>query len=131
MVALGRRRFFRLVVALAVMVGLVLLYRYNPSHEAWAPKCPFKLLTGWSCGGCGGQRAVHALLHGRWREAIGYNLYLVYAAPYFLLLIANEYLLPRTRMTSKVLHVLESRPAVWFYIISFVGWMIVRNILHI
>lgn len=32
---------------------------------AYYPPCAFHLLTGWYCPGCGGTRAVRALLHGR------------------------------------------------------------------
>lgn len=126
-----RGRIFRILAVVAVCVALVLLYIYNPSHASMAPKCPFKTLTGLSCGGCGGQRAVHAMLHGQWRVALGFNLYLVYALPYFLLLIVNRYYLPRTRLTLRVSALLESRPAVYLYIVSYILWMIVRNILNI
>ena len=38
------------------------------------PRCPFLLLTGLYCPGCGSQRAVHALLHGQVARAAGLNL---------------------------------------------------------
>ena len=45
------------------------------------PKCPFKLITGLSCPGCGIQRAIHAMLHGKFTEAITYNYYFTASIP--------------------------------------------------
>lgn len=72
-------------LALAVLAasGLGVLYVYPPAAARWYPRCPFLALTGWKCAGCGGLRAVHALLHGRVAEAIGYNGFLVTLLPAF------------------------------------------------
>ena len=42
------------------------------------------MLTGWDCPACGGQRALHSLLHGRVGEALHFNPFLVVSVPYFL-----------------------------------------------
>lgn len=89
-----------------------------------------KLLTGLSCPACGIQRFVHALLHGHLQEAVGYNYYLVYALPYTLLLIA-VHVLPHSNAVAHVRGWLESKPAVWLYIISFCVWFVVRNMFSI
>ena len=47
-----------------------LYYAVDPSHDVWLPRCPFHALTGWDCPACGGQRALHSLLHGRFGEAL-------------------------------------------------------------
>lgn len=46
------------------------------------PRCPFKMLTGLSCPGCGTQRALHALLSGDPAGALRYNAALI---PFILL----------------------------------------------
>lgn len=46
-----------------------------------APRCWFNALTGLQCPGCGSQRAIHALLHGRVAEAWHYNAALFFALP--------------------------------------------------
>ncbi|MBW3129655.1 DUF2752 domain-containing protein [Hymenobacter profundi] len=62
-------------------VGLLLLYfRLNPAHYPF-PRCPVHWLTGLHCPGCGTQRALHALLHGRVGQAVHYNLLAVGYAP--------------------------------------------------
>jgi hypothetical protein len=45
-------------------VGIFLFF-FNPASPAnqWFPKCPFRLLTGMQCPGCGSTRALYQLLH--------------------------------------------------------------------
>lgn len=62
-----------LTLAAAAALGIAALYVYPPGAVRWYPRCPFLALTGWKCAGCGGLRAIHALLHGRLAEAIGFN----------------------------------------------------------
>ncbi len=94
------------------------------------PKCPFKLLTGLNCPGCGIQRAVHALLHGRFAEAISYNYFLVYSVPYVSSFVVL-WLIPENRAREILRAVIENKYVVDFYIISFLIWLAVRNILNI
>ena len=103
---------------------------YNPTNYWFWPKCPVKLLTGLSCPGCGIQRFVHAFMHGQFRTAVRYNYYLLYALP-FLLLNVIAYYLPEGRVRESMKAVLESKPSLYFYIVSFVLWFIVRNIFEI
>lgn len=117
-------------VAIFVALLLALIYVFNPAYTIWAPKCPFKLLTGWQCGGCGCQRAIHALLHGNIREAASYNLFLLYAIPYLMVLIAERAVL-RGEIQMKVRKVAEHKYVVMFYVISYCVWMVIRNILNI
>ena len=62
-----------ITLVLFFLAGLVVLYHFNPLQASFYPPCPFHLLTGLHCPGCGSTRALHALLHGRIREAFGYN----------------------------------------------------------
>lgn len=43
--------------------------------------CLFHALTGWHCPGCGGTRAVRALIHGRWTEALHQHALFVLLLP--------------------------------------------------
>jgi hypothetical protein len=118
-----------LLAAVATAVG-VALYLFDRARSARAPTWPFKLLTGWDWPGCGFQRFLHALLHGRLREAIRYNFFLLYALPYTLCL-AGVWLMPAGATKRKVARVVESPWLVWTYIVSFGVWLVVRNLLHI
>jgi len=65
----------RLLLATALGLGL-LAYAWwaDPAKSAGYLPCTFHWLTGLYCPGCGGQRALHALLHGRIAEALRCNL---------------------------------------------------------
>ncbi len=45
------------------------------------PACPLKELTGLDCPGCGGTRAVHALVHGDLGTALDHNVLLTILVP--------------------------------------------------
>jgi Protein of unknown function (DUF2752) len=53
----------------------------DPARPGHYPSCPFHLLTGKYCPGCGGLRALHDLLHGQLIAAISSNLLVVLALP--------------------------------------------------
>jgi len=74
---------------LLVCIGaLFVLFAFDPAAHAWFPQCALKKLTGWSCPACGGQRALHALLHGEFAVAAKLNpLLLVLGIPALLLAI--------------------------------------------
>ncbi len=57
--------------------GLLVFYLFDPatSNAFWV--CPFHRLTGWYCPGCGGQRALHELLHGHFTAALRFNPFAV------------------------------------------------------
>lgn len=116
--------------AIMFVVGGIALYFLNPTQYTFMPKCPVKLLTGLSCPGCGFQRAVHALLHGRFEEAFKYNLFFAYAVPYLgAVMFAN--VIMRGEKQHKALAFLEGRFMAITYVIIFTVWFIVRNILNI
>jgi len=75
------------VVKLAIVAGGVgtagfLLFNFNPALAPFYPPCPFHLLSGLYCPGCGSLRACHKLLHGNLRGAFGLNPLLVVALPF-------------------------------------------------
>jgi hypothetical protein len=58
------------VVGLAGIVLLVVFFR-----------CVFHLVSGWDCPGCGGQRALHQLLHGNLGLALRQNALFILLLP--------------------------------------------------
>lgn len=59
-----RSRIVRICIPwLIVAAGAALYFIFDPAVTRWAPKCMFRVLTGYDCPGCGSQRALHALLH--------------------------------------------------------------------
>lgn len=121
----GRTRIVVLLVVGAAVCASVLYYRIDPGHSIWAPKCMFRFFTGWDCPACGGQRALHAALHGRWAAAVRYNPFLLISLPYF---CAVAYTTFSTSRRAQYLKCAVQHPwAIKTYVILFFGWWIVRN----
>lgn len=72
-----------LKIAIAsLFIGVLLLFfLFDPSDFSFFPSCYFKTFTGFDCPGCGGQRALHDLLHLRFAEAVDHNLLMVAGSP--------------------------------------------------
>lgn len=110
---------------LAAAAALAAIYGFiDPATALWAPKCPFRLLTGLDCPACGTQRALHALLHGAWAEALACNPFLVISLPY-LALVAWTTLRPPGEKDA--LRYVQHPRVVRLYLLAIVGWWIVRN----
>lgn len=94
------------------------------------PRCLFKALTGWSCPGCGSQRALMHLLRGHLADALAVNLLLPFGIVYLLLLL-SAYLFPANNTLSRLNTRITSPAALAVILIIIVGWTIARNLLHI
>ena len=80
----------KLVMPAIIVLGvasLTFLYFYNPENLGWFPRCPFLLLTGYKCPGCGTLRGIHCLVHLKFGEAFGYNPLMVVSLPFLLALL--------------------------------------------
>jgi len=63
----------------AAMAAGVLVFFFNPATHHFYPVCQFHRLTGLNCPGCGMTRALYALLHGHFADALRDNALLVLA----------------------------------------------------
>ena len=73
-----------LYAGLAAGVGAVLLFlffRFNPNEHPFFPQCAFHTVSGLECPGCGGQRALHQLLHGNLGLALRQNALVILLLP--------------------------------------------------
>ncbi|GAA4184681.1 DUF2752 domain-containing protein [Streptosporangium oxazolinicum] len=73
-------------VALAAGAAVAFVGAVNPNEPGHYPACPFLLLTGLYCPGCGGLRTVYALVHGDPATALGLNPLVVLLIPALVLL---------------------------------------------
>jgi hypothetical protein len=64
-----------------VFIAVFFVYRFEPGKHAYYPVCVFHQITGWSCPGCGGLRAVHAFTHGDFAAAWNFNPLMFFALP--------------------------------------------------
>ena len=69
------------LLAGAGIAGLTLLYLFDPRNPGVYPVCPFFVLTGCYCPGCGTLRGLHQLMHGNIGAAFRYNAYAMLALP--------------------------------------------------
>ncbi len=65
-----------------VLTICFIFYFLDPLECPLFPKCPFLVLTGLECPGCGTQRALHSLLHLHIIDALRYNALLIFSLPY-------------------------------------------------
>lgn len=116
------------VVALCVAIlALLLLYAlFDPTHSHLAPKCPFRLLTGYDCPACGNQRALHSLLNGELWLAFRYNPFLWLSLPYILAVIYAS--LCKGERATRCARIVLSRKALLTYVALFFIWWIIRNL---
>lgn len=120
----------RIVIGIAIAATLAVLYVLNPVEHQLMPKCPFKLLTGFSCPACGFQRATHAALHGRLGEALAYNYWFTFSLPYLGAVVTEKYVL-RGAWKKKAESIVEHPVLIYTYVVTFFAWLVVRNILDI
>lgn len=103
---------------------------FDPALSVLAPKCPVRLLTGYSCPACGIQRAIHAALHGQFRQALGYNYFFTVSVPFLIAVVAEKWLLPQ-RWRQKARRIVEGKTVCYVYVALFFLWWILRNVLGI
>ena len=96
----------------------------------WFPRCPIKFLTGFSCPGCGGQRATHALLHGNVGEALSYNYFYIIAIP-FVIALCVSFVLKKLHKGKRFVSLVEHKAVVWTVVATAILWTIARNVLNI
>lgn len=70
------------LLATGALAGVAVMLSADPSASAWFPTCLFHSVTGLHCPGCGVQRALHALAHGRVGDAVGYNALATLSLPW-------------------------------------------------
>ncbi len=116
-----------LLVAGAVLGASVLLHLRDPHRDGSYLFCPWLVLTGTYCPGCGGLRAVNDLTHGDLAGAASSNLLLVGSLP-LAVWIWGRWLADRWRGVRRVV---DQRAAVLaaaaFGVASLVFWL-VRNL---
>lgn len=116
---------YKIILAIIGLSCLFVLYHFfDPAHSVAAPKCPFWLLTGYKCPGCGSQRALHAFLNGHLWEGIQYNYLLLPLVLYALLILVS----PRS---SKLHSWLTSATACITLVVIFLLWWVGRNLLGV
>ncbi len=112
----------RMAAGAAVFGVLVaVLYAFDPTRHALTPPCPYLVLTGIACPGCGLTRAAHFLLHGDVAQAFAYNPWAFVGTPAVLAFA----LMPM--MTDEALTVRLRTVLSWAMLVVTVAFWIWRN----
>lgn len=111
----------KVMTVMAIFIALaVIAYIAFFDPTLWpAPKCPFHILTGLKCPGCGTQRAIHAIFNGRLYEAWSFNPALFFAVP-----IAALY----AWSPKKIHNIMYAQPTILSIAAAIILWWILRNI---
>lgn len=112
--------------AIAVFFIIVLYKNVNPATAPF-PRCPFNLLTGLKCPGCGTQRAIHLLLNLKIGDAFKQNAVFVVFVPIVLFLILAELL--KTRLP-KLYTFSSSSYLSYGLLVVIILWWLLRNIFN-
>ena len=116
------------IAAIVLVAVMVVVYRNNnPLESNMFPRCGFYVATGYKCPGCGGQRAVHYLLNGEFKESFRQNPLFHIAALYIItvLILKTPLFYPRHK---KVLYALTGLHACIIWFVGIIAFWILRNI---
>ncbi|MBQ3710747.1 MAG: DUF2752 domain-containing protein [Bacteroidales bacterium] len=120
---MDKKRVLIILLWVVVIAFLFVVFRYfDPTHSKWAPKCPFWLLTGYECPGCGSQRAIHCFVNGHFWEGIQHN-YILLPSLFYVMALS---FFPRK---GKIHSVLSSSTACWIWLGVIMVWWVGRNII--
>ena len=116
-----------LIVNVAPLIVFLLWWTYAQIFKGTRlTDCPFFEVTGLYCAGCGGTRAVKALLHLRLADAFRYHPFIPLGA--ILFAIYDVALVVTVARNSKFPKLL-SNWIIWIYLIAWLVFAITRNIL--
>jgi len=112
-----------------VIMG-VFYYLVNPVMQHYPLQCIWKVLTGTQCPACGFQRAVYALVHGNYWEALSYNYFFVISIPFALSAVLAEWYNYHHKLDF-LCDFLHNRYTLKSYIVLYFAWWIIRNFFNI
>ena len=106
--------------------GMVVFYFVDPASTVFLPECAFHEHTGLYCAGCGGLRAVHALVHGDLPAAVGYNLFIILVLfPITIFYVVKQFV---WMVKGSPAGTTISTRFAWFVIAGVIIFTVVRNI---
>jgi Protein of unknown function (DUF2752) len=113
-------------VAAAAGAATVFVSAVDPNEPGHYPTCPFLMLTGLYCPGCGGLRTVYALAHGDPVTALGLNPFVVVLVP-VLVALWGRWVLRSWRGASfngKSIHTAY----IWIFLALMIAFWVARNV---
>jgi len=97
------------------------LFLFDPAKGTFYPPCPFLMITGLQCPGCGTARSLHQLLHGHLVIAFELNPLVVTLLPVLILLLFHF----SPGSEKRAVSLTPARG--WVLVVLVVGFWIFRN----
>lgn len=121
--------FFYIGILFAVIGSTVMLFFRYSSYRIHLPPCIFHLMTGYYCPGCGGTRALRALLNGRLLQSAWYHPFIPYAAAVYLYFMATQTIEHASRGRLRI-GMRYHNGIVWTATALIIGNFVIKNLLH-
>lgn len=125
------RKEIKIIIGAAASIFLVaalyVFYTFDPNTQPFFPRCPFLMVTGYECPGCGSQRAIHSLLHLNIGAALKYNAFILLSIPYLMAGIGLEYFGLKKRFP-RAEKILFGRWAALVVLVITIAFWILRNV---
>jgi hypothetical protein len=112
---------------LILLVGIVYKF-YFQIYTAYFPKCPFLLLTGYECPGCGSQRVIHCILDLNIKGAFKENPLLVLSIPYFIFTFSTRAIKNPGSRLLVLKNFLFGKKAIYIILVVILIFWLLRNI---
>ena len=114
------------LLALAILPCLALVIVRDPAEPGFFPPCPFLVLTGLYCPGCGTLRSLHQLSNGHLLPALGLNPLAVLTLPFIGYAFLSAVLLSTTGRRPPAVFL----PAAWIWALlgGIVLFWVLRNV---
>ena len=128
-----RKKYYKPAKTLALS-GAAILFFYiystlNPYEYNFFPKCPFHLITGYKCPGCGSQRAIHYLFNFDIASAFHENQLLVVSIPYIILGLYLDAIKIKNEKQLRIRRVFYGKTAILIVFTIIISFWIFRNLL--
>jgi hypothetical protein len=130
MTAAGRGRLASLARAASpaafMLLGTALLVVFPPTQHSFYPQCPIYHYVHILCPGCGATRALAALLHGSFTEALRLNALTTLMVPVALMYAGMYY---RRVLSRERMNLLQPSPAAIYAMVAVASiFTVVRNL---
>lgn len=129
MLSIQQQHYFPVIIKSIAVLFVISLYTFFDARSpgSFFPQCPFHLLTGLYCPGCGSQRALSALFHGHLMESMHYNFLAIASLP-FLIYSAYVYCINFFRQKKINQPIFYKTWFVWLILILVILFTVLRNI---
>ena len=113
------------LIWLMTVAASVYIFIFEPGKTGFFLDCPFRVMTGFNCPGCGTTRGLHRLLHGDIVGAFQFNPIMFLLLPILLFVLIRHTIAVIRRMPVRGNRV--SPGFIWMFLIVVMSFWIFRN----